>query len=425
MKKEVTAAAICKATSLGCLIATIGILARTINATEFGIYMLYQGTVQLAAVFTQLGLHQVLMRRLAERLERHEKTQAFIFNGLSKVLMTSLCITVIGGAAIWFVGLSDDSHASATYLSLGLGWAVLAALQLAIGDSFKAFKLSALSFVYGETGTALMTLLLVFASCQSSGMIRLETVFHISIISSLVFIAFGFVHLLQLAKKHDMQAKEATHSMMGFQSGWRIWLAYTLLLAVYPVILWFAGYYGSVEVAGQFAVAHKLATLIVLPMLVTNSMMPRRIISYKLHATGRSEIQNISLLATGCALAGVLAIMFAGDVIVSVWLGSAQANVSNMAQWIQMGKLVTVAFGASNIILVSYNQEHRFVEAGILTGLTLITLLYLPIQMEITCRIIIASISCAVVHATYQFVHSLRTIGFFYPLPDVFRGVGK
>lgn len=415
MKREVITAGVCKAISLGSLVATTGVLARTITSADLGVYMIYLGTIQLAAVVAQLGLHQVIMRRLAERLERHEKTQAFIVDGLIKVLIVSLIIVVIASLVIWQAGFVMHDKSSHVYLAFGAGWAMLAALQLAIADSLKAFRLSALSFIYGETGSAVMTLVLVMLLAVSDREVTLSSIFAISICAAAVFTMLGARHLFAYAKNQDRHASNTAVEFVDYTGGWRICLAYSLMLGIYPAILWFAGYYGDAEIAGQFALSHKLASLIVLPMLVTNSMMPRRIIGYKLGRSGQREIQQISFLATAIAMIGIVTIATMGEFIVRYWLGANREDIVTMALWMQAGKLITVALGASNIILVVYNQERRFVEAGFVAIAILALILYLPYDMSIEYRIVSASICCAIAHATYQYFYSHKTIGFFYP----------
>ena len=396
----------------------IAVLSHHLDKNEFGIYMMYASLMPFASVLLQLGIHQVTMRQVAEALERKQKVGVIIWKNLALAAAISFALLMMVLMIGVGLGLFDRLKFTSTpQMIIVCVWAMMCVLQLYLMDTYKSFRMPGRSYFYGENGTIILQLLiigmLIFAKSVDLYRIMVSTV-----VASVCIVVLGIIDLkIIISRKECMLSDRESSKRLEVFAGLKIWAAYSLALAYYPIAMWYMGVIANgAEDAGSLAIAYRLSTLVLLPGLIVNSVMPRRVMEYKItgSATAKSQIQSLCMVAVCAALATIPAMMLFGQWLVKIWFGSAFIGVTRWVLLLQIGRIMSVGATTATLILIMYHQENKFVESTVIAMLALAIILVLPLNIANLERVVIALMVAISLQAIWQIYNSTRVIGFFH-----------
>lgn len=413
MRKDIAIAATGKLITLFSLVALPAILARTLQPSEFGVYMLYAGTVPFVATLSLFALNQITMRKTAHALAEQKKLGSMVQDGMLRAIGSSTIFCAV--ICAFFLGLNTEQNflgINKINFVLAMMWGVLMAVQLALCDLFKAFNNPIKTYLFGESGSAICaTFSVIMFVCF--GTQSLELVIIINIISVLLFIVIGWRDITKTIYEHDKNAESSSWMLpYNYSEGIKIWVASSMGLMVYPVSLWILSYYGTTEEAGDFSIAHRIAMLTIMPALVVNSLMPRRITEYKINKNKKEEIQNLNMIAIMTAILTVMAVYFVGEKLIYFIFGEGHDDAIYLTNFLQIGRLVSVLCGASALVLVIYQLEKQYIAASIIGVITLLLVIQYSVTNDFSVRVALGLMGCAITQNIYQCYIATKAIGF-------------
>jgi O-antigen/teichoic acid export membrane protein len=283
-------------------LVTNGVLTRLLTQQEFGVYLLAFSIISLGAVIASLGLPKTVLRFVAESMTLGQPGRArrAIYTALGLGVLGTLIISL---AYLFIIGdlVSRhlfDSSALVAVIGLTAGWMAISTMQEIMAETFRGFHDIRMATLFGGLATggksAGLIMRVVLLAClallglTSGWDTDLRTVMLASIGSGAAssLLAAFFLHK-RVASLGRQGAEDPISTKDTLRDAFPILaISLTSFVLLSAADLWILAYFRSDAEVGVYGAASRLVTLIAMPLLITNLVLPP--IIAEMYAHGRT-----------------------------------------------------------------------------------------------------------------------------------------
>jgi O-antigen/teichoic acid export membrane protein len=368
-------------------IVTNGVLTRLLTKQEFGVYLLAFSIISLGAVIGSLGLPKTVLRFVAESMTLGQPGRA------RRAIYTALGLGVVGTmiislAYLFIVGDLVSRylfHSSALVAVIGLtaGWMAISTIQEIMAETFRGFHDIRMATLFGGLATGgksagLIMRVMLLACLALLGLTSgwdtdLRTVMLASIGSGAAsaLLAFLFLH-----KRVTSLGTRGADDPIGAKDTLRdafpiLAISLTSFVLLSAADLWILGVFRSQEEVGLYGAASRLVTLIAMPLLITNLVLPP--IIAEMYAQGRTgtlerTLRSFSTLSGVPSLLALIVFMLLGGPILGVVYGSGYQSAAMVLVLLSAGKLAAVWAGSCGAVLQFTGHQGSMLRVNLLTS---------------------------------------------------------
>ena len=176
-----------KSTTVVCTLLSDMLLARILDTDSFGLYTLAFSFVSVTSIVAQLGLHQAVVRFVAESIGLGQGWRARAAIGVvyrwAPVGGLTLIVLLQLGAFNWLLRLWDAPQLGLSIGTLSL-WAVLISFQVITSETFRGFKDLRFAALFGGALTGILNVSMLALIFFGWGTTTLATIFHVVVIAA-------------------------------------------------------------------------------------------------------------------------------------------------------------------------------------------------------------------------------------------------
>ncbi len=353
-----------------------GLLARLLDPSQFGAYLLISTMVVIGSTLGELGLDRAVVRFTAESLALGEPGRARdairISVGWAAIGSAGVALVLALGVGQWFFGNVLNQPLVASVVPLGAALLFATAMQYMLAQSFlglSRFAHSALLQTFAADFVTVLVLGSVYLFARTSSLSK--TVALVTLASAVVLAVTGVLLLRTMRSLHGngtLSRRQLFH------------VARPLLvsnLGIYflgaGVDLWILGAFWPTKVVSLYGASSKLIVLVATPTIIFSGVIPPLVA--ELYAQDKMR-QLERTLRVGATLVGVPALLvlllfvFAGPWVMTTVYGPFYAAGASYLVVKSIGRVVAVWTGTSGIALMMTGHQKDMMLTTIL-GATL------------------------------------------------------
>jgi O-antigen/teichoic acid export membrane protein len=348
-------------------LATYALIARLLPPSELGVYSIAYSMVLLGGTVGTLGLNNTVVRMVAESMglnqpgrARQIVKQVFILSGFGALLIGSIYWLAGGMIAAQFLKLPRHSAVSV----LICAWMIVAIFQQLVSETFRGFHEVSWATIVGGLASGLI-FIGGLGTIWLAGQATLAAVLICAVGSVAATVAAGGLVLFKKVSKLPKQAgaKDGVTLVEALHVSWPLMVTNLTHFAVTQADVWILSAFRSQEELAIYSAAARLITLVVMPLVLLNAVIPP--IIAELHVQGKKAALETTLRSTA-ALAGLpalivlLAFVFLGKPILALIYGEFFVKGAAILAILSCGQIVNVWAGSCAITLVmTGNQNSR------------------------------------------------------------------
>ena len=367
-------------------LVTNGVLTRLLTKQEFGVYLLAFSIISLGAVVGSFGLPKTVLRFIAESMTLGQPGRA------RRAIYTALGLGVVGtvGTSLAYLFMVGDlvgrhlfdSSALIAVIGLTAGWMAISTMQEIVAETFRGFHDIRMATLFGGLATGgksaglimravLLACLLLLASTIEHTDVR--TVMLVSIgsgaASSLLAVMFLHRRVSSLGTQgadDPISTKDTLRDAFPLLA-----ISLTSFVLLSAADLWILGFFRSTEEVGLYGAASRLVTLIAMPLLITNLVLPP--IIAEMYAHGRTvrlerALRSFSTVSGVPSLLVLIVFMLLGGPILGVVYGSGYQSAAMVLVLLSVGKLAAVWAGSCGAVLQFTGHQGSMLRVNLLTS---------------------------------------------------------
>ena len=367
-------------------IVTSGLLGHMLSKQDFGTYLLVFSIISVGAVIGSLGLPKTVLRFVAESMSLDKPGRAR--RAISTALALGVAGAIVTSLAYYFV-FGDlvgkyffHSEALVAVIGLTTGWMAISVMQEIIAESFRGFHDIRMATLFGGLATGgksaglIMRVLLLGGLVllwATSGHTDLRTVMIISVGSGA---ASAFLSVLFLRKKVSPLSTQGEEDPVNAGEELRdafpiLIISLTSFVLLSAADLWILGHFGTKDQVALYGAAARLVTLIAMPLLMTNLVLPPIIAEmYAQGRTGQLErtLRSFSTLSGIPSLLFLIVFMVLGGPIMGLVYGSDYSSAAIILVLLSAGKLAAVWAGSCGAVLQFTGHQGSMLRINLLTS---------------------------------------------------------
>lgn len=342
----------------------IALLARSLDASEMGAYVLAVSVVSVFSVVGQFGLHQAALRLVAEGMtgNEHRFVRQVVRNAILIAGGCGLCLAV-GlnlGLADW-IGYELFEAPGLAQASVLLGiWTLMLILQTVIAEVFRGFQDYRRATIHGGLTSSLFALGALIFLQLSEHTVNLHLV--LTVITSAALLGVIWSALSLAAKIHGLGLGGYRHaSLRGLASiTWPLWISSVAMLLSSHADLWILGALSTQEQVAVYGTAARISVLLSVPLFVVNSVITPLIARLNVERD-LSRLQ--SLLQATASVAAIPAVVllpiFAlfGEEIMTFIFGNGYGAGGNVLIILSIGHAANVLSGSCGYTLIMTGHQ--------------------------------------------------------------------
>lgn len=305
------------------LVLVLGAVTRILSPEDAGVYVVYQSSAILGAIFAGFGVGPIVIRLIHACFESHA------FLSLRQGVLRVLLLNLLGGTVVAICGTTlvltmaeriAHGHLAA-HIEIAISWMFLSVLSQTISEIFRGLgRFGWAAIIGGQSGGMILNplLALTITGLGSINRIDLASVLQLQVglMSVLLLCSVGrlamLLNKLPTSENTSIQYEEPTFRWLVIQS-WPIAVTQSLVLGVVPLNILILGSVGTTTNAVLFSAAYQIMMLIAAPLQILNAALPPFIT--ELFGGGKKrELESLlrfSATAAGIpALAALSVVMF-------------------------------------------------------------------------------------------------------------------
>lgn len=362
-----------KALTAGSTLIVHALLTRLVTPAEYGAYNLAMSVVIVGAMAAQLGLHQAVVRVVAEALGTGHPGRARAVVGMvyryALLGAGGVAVLLLGGGGSWLTLVVWDSPLLASVVGGLTVWVVAMAYQYLTSECFRGFQDLRLATTFGGVITGGLIVLSLATVLVVRGASRLEEVVWISVAATGVSVLLGLVALR--AKLRPLGSPEPYPRRKLFGIALPMWVNSVTTFALMRSDLWILGAFMPKDEVGFYAAAAGLVATVSMSLILVNLVVPPFIA--EMYARGETaRLQRV--LRTTATLAGVPAflalmafVLFGGPILGLVYGADYRVGATVLAL-LSVGKLVNVATGSCGVTMGMTGHQTKLMTITIATS---------------------------------------------------------
>lgn len=351
------------------------LIARLLTPDEMGTYFLLFSLVSIMAVVAQLGLTQTVVRLVAESIGTDRPCRA------RRMVVLSLRITALSGvmvACLLAFGLGEwialhlfDSIIMSRLMGLVAVWTVIIAFQQLLAEIHRGFHDIRLATIFGGLATSFLSMLLFFGLWSLSGTKNLEQIILMTLAAGLSSLLLSSLFLWLKLKQLPKSLKVITTTEI-LNISWPLWLTNLTLFALTQSGLWILGAFGSPDEVAIYGAATRVVTLVAMPLLIVNAVVPPLIAEMYAQDKTKKLEQSLRMLATVAGVPSALILgffMIFGSPVLSLLFGPYYQAGSMVLTILSIGQLSNVWTGSCGLTLMLTGHQFTMMVISVFCGI--------------------------------------------------------
>jgi O-antigen/teichoic acid export membrane protein len=345
-----------KIVTAGSNVVVSSLLAQLLSTEGFGAYGLAFSLITAGALVSQLGLHQSVVRLVAEALGRGLEGRA-----RSAVLFTYRYVTVgivavalflLAGGGRWIARDLWGSPVLAAAMPAVAAWLAVNSLQVVTSETFRGFKDLKLASLFGGVITGAILVVALLAWIAVRGTATVEQAVWIGFGAGAISLGIALVvlrrRLARLPAGHRIAPGEV------FSISLPLWTSSVTAFLLAQAPLWVIGAYLDEGEVALYVAALRLVTLVSMPLILVNLVVPPFIA--ELYSMGeRLRLQRVlrsaATLAGLPAFAVLAAFVTLGEPIMNLIYSEPYGEGAPILALLSVGYLVNVWTGSCGVTL--------------------------------------------------------------------------
>lgn len=369
----------------GVLISAL--LARLLYPEELAAYFLTFSLVSFIVVVVQLGMTNSIVRFVAEAVavRQYARGRSAIQKSLLLTLGASATagIVLLNGGWLWLSTHVAHSKLVSGVSLAGVCWMFLLAFQGLLAEIFRGFNDIKSATIFGGLTTALLSLAMfagLYAVSERGGLDKIVLISVLAVCGS-VLLALPFMsrNISGLAKRGDvMTAKEL------LTVSFPLWGSYLFLFVLLQADVWILAAFRPQSEVAIYGAASRLASLIALPLMVVNAVIPPIMANYYARDM-KQELEKV--LRTVATLSGVplviiiLVLIPFGGFVLRLTFGSFYEAGAVAFTLLCIGQIVNVWMGSPGLLLVQAAKQRVLFVITLCNGVVTLLLLILLVRL--------------------------------------------
>jgi O-antigen/teichoic acid export membrane protein len=352
------------------------LLARLLTEEAFGAFSKAFTLVMFAALLSQLGLQQAVVRMVAEAMgtARAERARAvvvlvyrYVFLGVAGVIALLLL-----GPGEWLVGGVWHSGLLASSLGAISAWLGFKSFEVTTSETFRGFKDLRFAALFGGALSGLLNAGVLLVLWRTRGEADLALVIRVVAATTAVSVACGLLALrLKLGR---LPLGGTVRSSEVHAIAQPLWINGMVVQLQAQSDIWVLGAVIADDRLAIYAAAARVVAMVSQSLILVNLVVPPFIAD--LYARGeRERLERI--LRTTATMAGIPAfavlaafILFGGPILGAVYTEYYTAGATVLAL-LSVGKLVNVLTGSCGVTMAMTGHQKELLRITVVT--TLIT----------------------------------------------------
>lgn len=357
-----------------------------LSPKEFGTYLLAFSIISVGAVIGSLGLPKTVVRFVAESMVLGQPGRA------RNAIYTSIGLGVLGtlGVSLAYLFVFGDlvgkhlfdSPLLVAITGLTAGWMAISVMQEVVAEPFRGFHDIRMATLLGGLATGgtsgglimrIMLLACLVLLWSTSGQADLRAVMLASIGSGAASALLGVLLLHRRVSSLGTQGAENSVSAGGtLRDAFPILLiSLTSFVLLSSSDLWILGAFRSQEEVAVYGAASRLVTLIAMPLVITNLVLPPIIAEmYAEDKTTKLErvLRSFSTLCGVPSLVLLTTFVLLGGPILGLVYGSYYQNGTTVLVLLSVGKIAVVWSGSCGTLLQFTGHQRSMLRVSLLTS---------------------------------------------------------
>ena len=328
---------------------------RLLTPEEFGAFGLAFSMTGMAAMVAKLGLHQAVVRLVAESIAsgRTDRARAsigvvFRFCAISIVAIVVLLLSI----GDWLARGVWESELLAAAMGAIAAWTAMMTFEILTSETFRGFQDLRLASLFGGVITGIVTSSVLALVWLVRGSATLQQVVWISVAAGTASLLLALAVLSRKMRSLDRGFRMPAGEVLSISLP--LWISGVTAMVLLRVDLWILGAYIPKEELGIYYAAWRLVNLVSMPLMLVILVVPPFIA--ELYAKGeRRRLERI--LRNAATLGGLpafgvllLFVVFGGPVMGIVYTEEFRAGATLLAI-MSLGKIVNVWTGSCGVTM--------------------------------------------------------------------------
>lgn len=363
-----------KIATAGFRILATALLARLLTQEAMGNFGLAFSFVVVGAMAAQFGLHQAVVRLVAESLGRNRpgRARGVIRTAFRFCLAGNLALAafLLLGGGTWLAVTIWDAPLLAASMTALVIWVVLWSFQVLVSETFRGFQDLRSATVYGGVITWTLIAGMLSLVWFSGTTVSFERVILIIALATAASLALGLARLRRSVR--ELPAGESIPAIEVAAISIPMWVTGLTSFALIQSDLWILGAFVPKEQVAIYFGAVQLVNLVSMSLMLVNLVVPPFIAN--LYARDEKErlqriLRTTATVAGVPALLALLAFVFAGGPILGQVYGPAFRDGATVLALLSLGRLVNVLTGSCGVTMNMTGHQNVLMTITIVTSL--------------------------------------------------------
>ena len=367
-------------------LVTNGVLTRLLTKQEFGVYLLAFSIISLGAVVGSFGLPKTVLRFIAESMTLGQPGRA------RRAIYTALGLGVVGtvGTSLAYLFMVGDlvgrhlfdSSALIAVIGLTAGWMAISTMQEIVAETFRGFHDIRMATLFGGLATGGKSAGLIMRAVLLASLLLLASTIEHTDVRTVMLVSIGsgaassLLAVMFLHRRVSSLGTQGADDPISTKDTLRdafplLAISLTSFVLLSAADLWILGFFRSTEEVGLYGAASRLVTLIAMPLLITNLVLPP--IIAEMYAHGRTvrlerALRSFSTVSGVPSLLVLIVFMLLGGPILGVVYGSGYQSAAMVLVLLSAGKLAAVWAGSCGAVLQFTGHQGSMLRVNLLTS---------------------------------------------------------
>ena len=367
-------------------LVTNGVLTRLLTKQEFGVYLLAFSIISLGAVVGSFGLPKTVLRFIAESMTLGQPGRA------RRAIYTALGLGVVGtvGTSLAYLFMVGDlvgrhlfdSSALIAVIGLTAGWMAISTMQEIVAETFRGFHDIRMATLFGGLATGGKSAGLIMRAVLLASLLLLASTIEHTDVRTVMLVSIGsgaassLLAVMFLHRRVSSLGTQGADDPISTKDTLRdafplLAISLTSFVLLSAADLWILGFFRSTEEDGLYGAASRLVTLIAMPLLITNLVLPP--IIAEMYAHGRTvrlerALRSFSTVSGVPSLLVLIVFMLLGGPILGVVYGSGYQSAAMVLVLLSAGKLAAVWAGSCGAVLQFTGHQGSMLRVNLLTS---------------------------------------------------------
>jgi len=352
-------------------------LARILDVDEVGVYSLGLSLVMFVAIFSRLGLDNVILRTVSSAMAREQSGHADILSETAVLL--SLCAGVLLGALFAYVAIPLLAQRSSVYQQLALLapylmlWLVLLSMQTLIAEGFRGRQRIGAYILFGGMISVSITLAIYTWFIVNESDVNTLIAVRATILGLFVGVAGSALYYRQAVRSTGVSPySEALRGQVKpLLNESKPLLFYNLCaFLIAQGDIWLVGSLVGESEAGVYAMAFRIVAILSLAINTINVVIPPMVVG--LHEKGdKAGVENLirmtaTMASMACFAGFAVLFVFASDIMAIVY-GEQYRDGAVVLRLLALGQLIITLSGSCGYALILLGHRVTILKISLIT----------------------------------------------------------